>query len=121
MACKLILLSSRKEGMTRDRFIKYLEQEHTSLVKELPGLKRFTTSVPCAPERIGYPLDPGGTRYDVMAQLQFEHLEDLKTAFDSKEGRRVLQDAQNFANIEESIMIAIVDETLQYQAIPVEI
>lgn len=118
MTCKMIIISSRKEGMTHERFIEYLEQEHMPLVKELSHLKRVTTSIPCTPERIGSPLDQHGARYDVMAELQFENLENLKTAFDSKEGRRVLQDAQNFANIDESIMIAIVDESLQYQALP---
>jgi len=107
--------------MSHDRCIEYLKQEHPPLVTELPALKRFTTSIPLAPEQVGHPLDPDRTRYDVMAQLQFESLEDMQAAFDSTEGRRILQDAQNFANVHESIMIAIVDETLHYQAIPSDI
>lgn len=114
----IIILSSRKEGITHDRCIEYLEQEHSPLVTELPALKRFTTSIPLAPERVGHPLDPGGTGYDVMAQLQFESLEDLQAAFDSTEGQRVLQDAQNFINYDKTIMVAIADETLRYQSVP---
>lgn len=116
-----MMISPRKEGMTSDECIEYLEQEHAPLVKELPNLKRFTTSIPRAPDWVGCPLDPDGTRYDLMAEFQFESLEDLKATLDSDEGRRVLQDAHNFVAADESVMIVIDDETLRHRAIPSDI
>ncbi|MFD1562202.1 EthD family reductase [Haloarchaeobius amylolyticus] len=121
MTCKMIILSPRKEGLTHEECIEYLEQEHVSLVEELPGLKRFTTSIPFDPERIGYPLDPDGTRFDVMAKLQFESLDDLQAAFDSEPGQAVLRDAQNFVDVDGGVMIAIDDETLRHQTIPADL
>lgn len=119
MTYKIIIISSREEGLTHEECIEYLEREHVPLVKELPGLKRFTTSIPFDPGRIGYPLDPNGTRYDVMAKLQFESLDHLRVAFDSEAGRSVLRDARNF--VDESVMITLDDETLRQQAIPADL
>lgn len=107
--------------MSHEECIEYLEQEHTPLVKKLPGLKRFATSIPRDPDEVGYPLDPDGRRYDVLAKLQFESLGALEAAFDSEEGRRVLRDAENFLDAEETVMVALVDETLRYQAVPTDL
>lgn len=115
---RLILISSRKEGMTHDDCIEYLEREHTPLVTELPDLKRVTTSIPRAPDMSGHSLDPDGTRYDVRVELQFESLDALKAAFDSEAGGRVLTDVQQFTNTDERVMIVLTDETLRYHAIP---
>lgn len=79
------------------------------------------TSVPLDPDRLDCPLDPGGTSYDVVVQLQFESLGDIRAAFDSADGRRVRQDAGNFVDVGENVVLATVDETLRYQAIPEEL
>lgn len=121
MTCKLILLSPRKEGLTHEECMEYLEREHVPLIEELPALKRLTTSIPLDPERMGYPLDPDGTRYDVMATMQFERLDDLRAAFDSEAGRAVLQDARNFVDVDAGVLITVDDETLRHQTIPADL
>lgn len=118
MTYEMLIIASRKERLTHEECIEYLEREHVPLVEELPGLERFTTSIPLDPGRIGYPLDTDATRYDVMAKLQFERLDHLRAAFDSEAGRSVLRDAQNFVDVDESVMIALDRETLRHQAIP---
>lgn len=118
MACEITIISARKEGLTHEECIEYLEREHAPLVKELLGLKRFVTSVPLNSDRLDCPLDPTGTSYDVVVQLQFESLSDLRAAFDSADGRRVRQDAGNFVDVAENVVFATIDETLRYQAIP---
>lgn len=109
MPCKMIILGRRKEAVSHEECVRYLEQEHVPLVKQLPGLQRFTTSVP---------LDPDEAGYDEMAQLWFETPEDARAAFESEEGQRVLQDAENFVDVEDTVMMTVAEETLQHQALP---
>lgn len=118
MNSTLLSISPRREAMSYEECIEYLEQEHVPLVERLPGLKRFTTSRPLAPDDEGYPFDPTGTRYDVLARLEFESLEALDTAFESDAGRRVLRDTENFLAVDETVTVVVVDETLRYQSIP---
>lgn len=121
MHSTLIRISPRREAMSYEECIGYLEQEHTPLVETLPGLKRFTTSRPLAPDDREYPFDPTGTRYDVLAKLEFESLEALNTAFQSEEGRRVLRDTENFLDVGETVSLVVVDETLRYRSIPTDL
>lgn len=101
MTCTLLSIASRREGMSHDECIEYLDQEHTPLVEN--------------------PFDRDGTRYDVLAKLQFESLEALNAAFDSEEGQRVLEDTDNFLDGEETVLLVLVDETLRYRSIPTEL
>jgi uncharacterized protein (TIGR02118 family) len=117
----MIVLFSRKQALSYVECLEYLECEHDPIGENLSGLERFTTAVPIDPARVGHPSDPDGTRYDVMAKLRFESLDDLRAAFASREGRRVLRDAENFVTVDESVMIAVADETLRYRAIPADI
>lgn len=118
MTSKLILMAQRKEDLTHIKCIEYLEHEHAPLVTQLPGLEQFTTAVPLDPEQVGSPLGSNAVKYDVLAPLEFESLDDLREAFKSESGRQVRQDATNFVDVDESVTIPISDETLQYRAIP---
>lgn len=112
MTIKTIVLARRKEGTTHEECLRYLEENHVPLVKQLPNLQRYTTSTP---------LDPDEAGYDAIGQLWFETAEDLEAALDSPEWNRVLQDAENFVDVEELITVTVDDETLQKQAVPTAI
>lgn len=87
----------------------YLEAEHVPLVKQLPGLHRFTTSTP---------LDPAQAGYDEMTQLWFTTKDDLDAAVESRAWQQVLEDTEHFIDVDTSVMVTLGDETLRYQAVP---
>lgn len=109
MTYRIVILGRRDEELSHDECIEYLEQEHIPLVKQLPGLQRLTTSIPLDPDEMGY---------DEMAQLWFETADDLDAAMESDEWRRVLDDAENFVNVEEIVVITVTDKTTRYQPVP---
>lgn len=104
MTYRIVILGRRDEELSHNECIEHLEQEHIPLVKQLPGLQRLMTSIP---------LDP-----DEMAQLWFETADDLDAAVESDEWRRVLDDAENFVNVEETVVITVTDKTTRYQTVP---
>lgn len=118
MTTDVTLVWSRDDGLPRQEFVERFEAEHAPLVGDLPGLVRFTTAVPIDPGEIGHGLGPDGAGYDVVVQLRFDSAEDLRVAFDSPEGRRVVADARTFADFDESVVIAVGDDTLQYRSLP---
>jgi uncharacterized protein (TIGR02118 family) len=109
MTYRIVILGRRDEELSHDECISYLEQEHIPLVKQLPGLQRLTTSIPLDPDEMGY---------DEMAQLYFKTADDLDAAMESDEWQRILEDAENFANVEETVVITVTDQTMRYQAVP---
>lgn len=52
-----------------------------------------------------------------MAELYFRTKEDIRTATNSDALQHALEDAKNFVNLEESIMVTVGDRTIQYQSI----
>lgn len=109
MTHRIVILGRRDEALSHDECIEYLEQEHIPLVKQLPGLQRLTTSIPLDPDEMGY---------DEMAQLWFETVDDLDAAMESDEWQQVLEDAGEFVNVKETIVIAVTDQTIRYHAVP---
>lgn len=95
--------------MAHEDCIEYLEQQHTPLVKELPELRRFTVSIPTAPEKAGY---------DEVAELRFRNAKDLDTATTSEAWQQTMADAECFIDIEKSIMITVEDNQIDHRPVP---
>lgn len=104
MTCKMVILAPRKEGMSHEDCIEYMEEEHVPLVEELPGLRKYETAIP---------LDPDEAGFDEMAQLWFDDPGEMNAAFESEAGQAVQEDAANFVDLEEAIMIPVTDETVR--------
>ena len=104
MTCKMVILAQRKPDTSHEECIEYMETEHVPLVEELPGLRKYTTSIP---------LDPDEAGFDEMAQLWFDSPEDMNAAFESGAGRAVQEDAANFVDVKEALMIPVADETVR--------
>lgn len=100
---KMVDLLVRKDGTSHEEFVDYWLGEHSELAKELPGLRKYVTSVPNDPEKAGY---------DGLLELYFDSTVDMKAAFDSDVGRRVQEDAAEFVNMDEGPTL-VVDETVQ--------
>lgn len=104
MSCKLVVLSQRKDDMSHEECIEYMEKNHIPLAKDLPGLKKYTTSIPLNPDEVGY---------DGIAQLWFESPEEMNAALESPTGQRVQEDAANFVKEDETQMVPVADETVR--------
>ncbi|SFR66307.1 EthD family reductase [Halogeometricum limi] len=100
---KLVNLVSRREGYTHEEFVERWLGEHTDIAKEMPGLKKYTTSVPTDPER---------SEYDGIVELYFEDMAALSAAFESEAGERTNADAAEFIDMEAGPTM-YVEETVQ--------
>lgn len=112
MTYRIVILGKRDERMDHDECIEYLEQEHKPIIERLPGLHRFTVSVPPDPDEAGY---------DELAELWFKTADDLRTATDSEVWQRAVADAENFVDLDETVMITVEDDTLRYRPLPSDV
>ncbi|WP_266077670.1 EthD family reductase [Haladaptatus caseinilyticus] len=100
---KMVDLLVRKDGMTHEEFEDYWLNEHSDIAKELPGLRKYVTSVSKDPEKAGY---------DGVLELYFDSTADMKAAFDSEQGEKVMADAAEFLDMEQGPTL-ILEETVQ--------
>ncbi|WP_416841612.1 EthD domain-containing protein [Haloferax sp. DFSO52] len=100
---KLVNLVVRKPDYSHEEFVERWTGEHADIAKELPGLQKYSTSLPTDPER---------SSYDGIVELYFEDMDALKTAFSSETGERVNADAAQFIDMEQGPTL-YVDETVQ--------
>lgn len=103
MACKMVIFATRKDDWTHEECIEYMESEHAPLARELPGLVRYTSSVP---------FDPDAAGVDYVAQLYFEDPGTMDEAFDSEVGEEVQADAAHFLDTDQLEMVAVGEETV---------
>ena len=89
---KMVDLVVRKEGTSHEEFVDRWLGEHSDLAKELPGLKKYATTVAADPERAGY---------DGIVELYFEDSAALKDALKSEVGQEVMADAAEFIDMDE--------------------
>lgn len=92
----------RKDEYSHKEFVEWWQEDHADLVRDLPGLKRYTTSVPTNPDAVAY---------DGVLELAFEDMSTLKEAFDSETGQDVVADAADYVNFDASERM-IVEETV---------
>lgn len=117
MTCELLVISRWRDDLASEECLRYLEEEHAPLVRDLLGLKQFTTSIPRNPRSIGVPFpDREGT--DLLMRLQFDGEDELREAFSTDHGKRVLRDTENVIDVDRSVMTVIQEETLHYQDVP---
>ncbi|WP_396613497.1 EthD family reductase (plasmid) [Haloferax sp. S1W] len=99
---KLVNLVVRKDGYTHEEFAERWMSDHTEMAKDLPGLKKYVTSLPASPER---------SEYDGIVELYFEDMDALKAAFSSETGEAVNADAAEFIDMEQGPTL-YVEETV---------
>lgn len=100
---KLVELLVRREGLTHAEFADYWLNEHSAIAERLPGVKKYTTSLPTDPER---------SEYDGVLELYFEDMDTLRAVFDSEAGAETLADAEEFLDVGAGPRM-IVEETVQ--------
>jgi uncharacterized protein (TIGR02118 family) len=74
---KLIVHIDRQDGMDEAAFHDHWENEHVLIVKQVPNLVKYTTSVPVEPE---------AADFDGIADPYFEEREHVGAAIESEKG-----------------------------------
>lgn len=100
---KLVEFLVRDPDLTHEEFADYWLEQHSPIAADLPGVKKYVTSLPTDPER---------SEYDGVLELYFEDREALSAAFDSKAGEETMADAEEFLQPGAGPR-AIVEETVQ--------
>ncbi|WP_255170849.1 EthD domain-containing protein [Natrononativus amylolyticus] len=100
---KFVNVLVRREGLSHEEFVERWTGDHAELASELPGLRRYTTSVPTDPEQ---------SSHDGIVELYFDDMGALGAAFESDAGQAVQDDAAEFVDMERSERL-IVEETVQ--------
>ena len=75
MSVKIVALLKALPGLSREDFLRYWQEEHPAVVWALPGLRAYHQS-PTIEHRKSWP-------YDGMAELWFDSVDDIRTAFSS--------------------------------------
>ena len=100
---KMVDLAVRKEGLSHEEFVERWLGEHVELAKQLPGLRKYATTVVSDPERAGC---------DGIVELHFDDSSALAAAFESEVGEEVLADAAEFIDMDQGQTI-VGEETVQ--------
>jgi uncharacterized protein (TIGR02118 family) len=100
---KIVDMLVRKDGYSHEEFVERWQGDHADLAKELPGLRKYVTSVPAAPDR---------AEYDGILELYFDDAAALNEAFESEVGQEVQADAAEFIDVEAGPRM-VVEETVQ--------
>jgi uncharacterized protein (TIGR02118 family) len=101
---KLVNLLVRQDGLSHEAFVDYWLNEHAPLAEDLPGVTKYTTSVPADPEKAAY---------DGIAELYLADDTTVADVFESDAGQRVQADTANFVD-DGAGEILVVDETVQF-------
>jgi uncharacterized protein (TIGR02118 family) len=100
---KVIVLLQRNERLTHEEFADYWLSDHVEMAKNLPGLRKYATSLP---------EDPATCEYDGVAEVYFETREAVKTAWETDLGDRLVEDERQFLEREQCLRM-VVEETVQ--------
>ena len=85
---RVIVVTRRKAGMTREDFLKHWCEDHPVFVSRLPGVRKYMQS-PAIEHRKEWP-------FDGMAELWFDSLADIARAFDGPEARDLFAHEEDF-------------------------
>lgn len=108
---KAIVLVPRRIDMSREDFERYLRETHQPLLVKMPGLRRLV---------VNWVLpDPDGPApdYDLVGEDWFDDPQAMHAAFASPEGKAVIDDTPNFADMSRfRLMVADEDEVSLHEA-----
>jgi|SRR5208283_4242826 len=97
---KIMILLTKKQTMSDDDFARYFLEEHVSLAKKMPGLRKYVVNIVQRPPN----KEPD---YHGVSELWFDDRESMKKAFTSPQGGLAQKDTDNFAS---KAMTLFIDE-----------
>jgi uncharacterized protein (TIGR02118 family) len=88
---KVIILLKKKEGLSDDDFAEHWKNVHGPMARELPGLRRYVQNLArSSPSR-----EPS---YHGVAEMWFDDLQSMNTAFATPEGQSTIKDLDKFVS-----------------------
>lgn len=100
---KIVVLLQRNGGLTHAEFADHWLGDHVEMAKELPGLRKYVTSLP---------EDPETSPYDGVAEVYFDSREALREAWATDLGERLVADEERLLERDECVRM-VVEETVQ--------
>lgn len=94
-----LLVAVYKTPRDAAAFDAYYAATHVPLAKKIPGLKSYRVSA----GPVGLPMDPGGVH--LIALLEFESAEAVRSGLGSPDGQAAAGDLANFADGGVDLMI----------------
>ena len=88
-----------------DAFDRHYVEVHIPLGRQLPGLRSYTVSHHVAAVR-------GGPPYYLVAELEWDTIDDLRSAFASPEGRATADDAAHLGKLAQVRSMVFVAESV---------
>jgi uncharacterized protein (TIGR02118 family) len=102
---KIVALVEKRAEMAWEDFLEYWDEEHVTVISEVPNLRRYT---------IAPALKPETAPYDGVAELYFESTEDIEDGFTEELDRRIREDEERFLDSVDTFVAAEqtqIDET----------
>lgn len=85
---KVIAMITRKDGMSREEFLRHWQQDHPAYVREMPGVRRYRQNV-AIDHRTAWPADG-------VAELWFASVKDIAIAFDRNNAKALFEHEDQF-------------------------
>jgi uncharacterized protein (TIGR02118 family) len=105
---KAVVIISRRQDFSAEKFRDYWLSEHAQLASRLPGLVRYVQ------DHIGRLEQQGSRPCDGLEEFEFESPEAMETALASEQGAAALADLQNFSDMTRSGLVYV-------EEVPVEL
>ncbi len=93
---KLVALLKRKPHLTREEFARRWLEDHTRISAQLPGLLGYRINIATSRQPGGSGEEP---LYDGTAEMWWESIDAMETAFASEVGAAAGADADQFAEV----------------------
>ena len=99
---KVIFVLHKRQDITLDEFFQQWGGErHISIVKRVPGLKKWVQNRSLPDSSQGEPVCDG------VGELWFESEEAMRSAFESDEFGAAMEDARQFLDLERTRMLTV--------------
>ena len=89
MAYKIVAVVRRKEGLSREEFLRIWQQEHPAYVSRLPGIRRYRQNPAIAHKDKAWP-------FDGVAELWFDSVGDVARAYAGPEAEALFEHEHHF-------------------------
>jgi uncharacterized protein (TIGR02118 family) len=93
---KVTALLKRKPGISKEEFADRWLAKHAKLAAKMPGLRGYRINIAVAHQPDGDNIEP---IYDGTAELWWDSVQDMETAFASEIGVMAGKDADEFAGV----------------------
>ena len=96
---KVVVLLTKKDGMTGEEFRRYWREVHGPMGERMPGVRRYVQNHAAT----------DGAPYDGIAEMWFDSMEAMQAAFTSEAAQEAARDVPNFLASQQVVMVEEVE------------